>query len=112
MGHACDVAELLVEIHVPLTPSSVPEGEYPFPWIDTVMEFLMGLDGSTGRMFDDGEEFGDEYLFFVHGASEPGLIQLAREVAHLPGVPAGVYATVTDTGTDMGNGRRVDLDQS
>lgn len=104
------MAELLVEIHVPLTPSGVSEGEYPFPWIDSVMEFLFELDGSKGEMFDDGEEFGDEYLFFVHGAPETDLIALAREVAALPGVPSGVYATVTDTDADMGGGTRVDLD--
>lgn len=38
--------ELIVEIHAPLTPSDVPEGEYPFPWIDTAMEYLMELEGS------------------------------------------------------------------
>ena len=104
------MAELLVEIHVPLTPTDVPEGDYPFPWIDSVMDFLVGLDGERGEMYDDGEELGDEYLFFVAGASESELIALARQVANLPGVPTGVYATVTDTDADMGGGRRVDLD--
>ena len=104
------MAELLVEIHVPLTASDVPEGEYPFPWIDAVMEFLFELDGDRGEMYDDGEELGEEYLFFVSGASESDLIGLARQVANLPGVPTGVYATVTDTEADMGGGRRVDLD--
>lgn len=105
------MAELLVEIHVPLTSVNVPEGEYPFPWIDVVMEHLMSLDGSSGEMYDDGEEVGDEYLFFVSGSSESDLIGLARQVANLPGVPTGVYATVTDTEADMGGGRRVDLDR-
>lgn len=104
------MTELLVEIHVPLTPSDVPEGEYRFPWIDTVMEYLLDLDGDRGEMYDDGEELGDEYLFFVSGASESDLISLARQVANLPGVPTGVYATVTDTEADLGGGRRVDLD--
>jgi hypothetical protein len=103
------VAELLIEIHVPLTPSGVPEGEYAFPWIDTVMEHLMELDGDAGEMYDDGEEWGDEYLFFVAGAPESELLRLAREVANLPGVPEGSYATVTDTAADMGGGRRVEL---
>jgi hypothetical protein len=104
------MADLLVEIHVPLTPGDVPEGEDLYPWIDSVMEFLFGLDGSRGEMYDDGEELGDEYLFFLHGRAESGLISLAREVASLPGMPIGVYATVTDTEADMGGGRRVDLD--
>lgn len=104
------MADLLVEIHVPLTPTEVPDGEYPFPWIDTVTEFLFELDGSKGEMYDDGEELDDEYLFFVHGAPEADLITLAREVANLPGVPSGVYATVTDTEADMGGGTRIELD--
>ena len=103
------MADLLVEIHVPLTPNDVPEGEYPFPWIDSVMEFLFQLDGSKGEMYDDGEELGDEYLFFVHRAPEADLIELAREVAALPGMPEGIYATVTDTEADMGGGVRVEL---
>ncbi|MFZ8756770.1 hypothetical protein ACO03V_05040 [Microbacterium sp. HMH0099] len=105
------MADLLVEIHVPLTPIDVPDGDDPFPWIDTVMEFLFDLEGSSrGEMYDDGEELGDEYLFFVHNATEADLIAVAREVASLPGVPTGVYATVTDADADMGGGRRVDLD--
>lgn len=104
------MVDLLVEIHVPLTPGDVPEGEYPFPWVDSVMEFLFELDGSKGEMYDDGEELGDEYLFFVHGAPEADLISLAREVANLPDVPPGVYATVTDTEAEMGGGNRVALD--
>jgi hypothetical protein len=108
--HCVGVADLLVEIHVPLTPSDVPDGEYRFPWIDSILEYLFELDGSKGEMYDDGEELGDEYLFFVHNASETDLISIAREVANLPGVPSGVYATVTDTDADMGGGTRVDLD--
>ena len=88
----------------------MPEGEYRFPWIDVIMEHLFELDGSRGEMYDDGEELGDEYLFFVSGAAEAELISLAREVANLPGVPAGAYATVTDTDADMGLGTRVELD--
>ncbi|MFT4285592.1 MAG: hypothetical protein QM598_12230 [Protaetiibacter sp.] len=104
------MADLLVEIHVPLTPSAVRDGEYPFPWIDSVMEFLFELDGSRGEMYDDGEELGGEYLFFVHAAPEADLLSLAREIARLRGMPAGVYAMVTDTEADMGGGRRVDLE--
>jgi len=104
------VVELLVETHVPLTPSDVAEGEYRFPWMDSIMDFLMELDGSRGEMYDDGEELGNEYVFFVYGAPEADLLSLAREVAALPGVPLGVYATVTDTDADMGGGARVDLD--
>lgn len=61
-------------------------------------------------MYDDGEEFGDEYLFVVSGASESELVALAKKVAALPGMPAGVYATVSNSGADMGAGRRVDFD--
>lgn len=104
------MSELLVEVHVPLTPSDVGPGEYAFPWIDSIMEYLFELDGSRGEMYDDGEELGEEYLFFIYGAREADLISVAREIANLPGVPAGVYATVTDTDADMGGGTRVELD--
>lgn len=104
------MADLLVEIHVPLVATVPPGREYPFPWIDSIMEFLADLDGTSGEMYDDGEELGDEYLFFVSDASESDLLSIARRVANLPGVPAGVYALVTDTEADMGDGRRVDLE--
>ena len=74
------------------------------------MEFLFELDGDRGEMYDDGEELGDEYLFFVAGAPESDLIGLARQISGLPEVPSGAYATMTDTEADMGGGRRVDLD--
>jgi hypothetical protein len=104
------VSELIVEIHVPLVRDpNVGPREYPFPWIDDVNDFLAGLDGSAGQEYDDGEEDGDEYLFFVSSAPEAQLIELARQVARLPRVPAGVYATVNTDDGDMGTGRRVDL---
>jgi len=52
---------------------------------------------------------GPRIPFFVTGAPRDDLIVLAREVASLPGMPAGVYATVTDTDADMGGGVRVEL---
>ncbi|MDM7855645.1 hypothetical protein [Cellulomonas alba] len=104
-------AELVVEIHVPLAPDpDATPGAYPFPWIDTVEDYLAGLDGSDGAEYDDGEEYGDEYLFFVAGAPEAALLELARRVALLPDVPVGVYAVVTDTvAPELGVGRRVEL---
>lgn len=105
------MVDLVVEIHVPLTPANVPEGEYEYPWIETIMDFLMDLDGKgRGELWDDGEALGEDYVFPVIGAPEADLIGLAREVANLPGVPTGVFALVTDTDADMGTGRRVDLE--
>ena len=104
------MAELIVEIHIPLTPASdLGEGDYPFPWIDDVEEFLGSLDGADGEEYDSGEELGDEYLFFLSGASEQQLVGVTRRVAALPRVPAGVYATLNDSEGDMGEGRRVGL---
>ena len=108
------MSDLVVEIHVPLTPAvGLAEGEYPFPWIETIEEgFLFQLEegSGSGEVYDDGEQLGDEYLFFVWNAPEDALIELARRVAQLPGVPEGVYAIVTDTDSEeMGTGRRVDL---
>jgi hypothetical protein len=106
------MSELVVEIHVPLTPSDPSaDDDYQFPWIDTIEDFLFELDGSgRGEMMDDGEQLGDEYLFFVWMAPEPELLALTRRIAELPGVPSGVYAVVTDSDSDeMGTGRRVEL---
>ncbi len=108
------MSDLVVEIHVPLTPAAgLAEGEYPFPWIETIEEgFLFQLEegSGSGEVYDDGEQLGDEYLFFVWNAPEDALIELARRVAQLPGVPDGAYAIVTDTDSEeMGTGRRVDL---
>ena len=104
------MAELIVEIHIPLTPApGSREGDYRFGWIEDVEEFLGSLNGEGGEEYDSGEEFGDEYLFFLSGASEPQLIALARRVARLPTVPPGVYVTVNDADGDMGEGRRAPL---
>ncbi|WP_288872830.1 hypothetical protein [uncultured Microbacterium sp.] len=66
------MSDLVVEIHVPLTPAEgLAEGDYPFPWIETIEEgFLFQLEegSGSGEVFDDGEELGDEYLFFVWNA--------------------------------------------
>lgn len=104
------MADLIVEIHIPLTPAPGSRaGDNRFGWIDDVEEFLASLDGTSGEEYDSGEELGDEYLFFVSGAEESQLITLARQVANLPAVPPGVYVTVNDSDGDMGEGRRVPL---
>lgn len=106
------MSELIVEIHVPLVPTpGLDEGEYAFPWIDDVENFLFGLDGDDrGERFDDGEELGEDYVFFIWQGTEDSLLGLARSIANIPGVPAGVFAVVTDTdSTELGSGRRVDL---
>ncbi|MGA7147526.1 MAG: hypothetical protein WBX17_03430 [Microbacterium sp.] len=107
------MAELVVEIHVPLTPmKGLGEGEYPLPFLETIENFLFGLDevDGGGEMYDDGEQLDAEYLYFVWQASENELIDLARRIADLPGVPAGVYAVVTDSESEeMGVGERVTL---
>lgn len=107
------MAELVVEIHVPLTPTAdAGDDDYPFPWIDYVDEFLASLAGREGEQYDDGEEVGEEYVFFVSGAAELQLLALAQQVASLPGVPPGTYAVVTDTSGLLSEGRRVDLRDS
>lgn len=102
--------ELIVEVHVPLEKSpGIADDEYDFPYLETIEEYLFALDGEHGEMYDDGESFGNEYLYFVSGASEAELLGLARQIASLPGVPTGIYATVTDSDADMGEGRVVEL---
>jgi hypothetical protein len=107
---------LLVEVHIPLSlPKELEEGEEPFPWIDEVSEFLAELEDDPAAegaaQYEDGEEFGDNYVFFLHGASEASLLAAATRVARMPGVPAGAFAMVTDTdAAEFGLGTRVDLD--
>lgn len=104
------LAERVVEVHVPaIATPGLGKEEYPYPWIDDIEDYLAGLDGSGGEEYDSGEELGEEYVFFLSSASESQLIELATRVAKLPGVPAGVYVVVTDSDSDMGKGRRVEL---
>ena len=106
------MSQLVVEIHVPLTPSpDVAEGEYPFPWIDDVEEHLATLE-EQGRLevVDEGEEVDDAYVFFVAGASQDQLLEVASRVADRDGVPAAAYAVLSTAETDeIGVGERVDL---
>jgi len=94
---------VLVEIHIPMT----AEGD----WIDDVGDFMIDLEEELGlEEYDDGEEFGDVYVFFIAGASERTLLAAASRVATREGVPAGSFAMVTDTNApQFGLGRRVDL---
>ncbi|WP_106330137.1 hypothetical protein [Actinoplanes italicus] len=106
------MADTVVEIHVPLTPNpGLQPGDYPFPWIDTVEEFLSELeDDGTVEVPDDGEEFGDVYVFVIRGAGEADLLAAASRVAALDDVPAGAFAMVTDDeAPEWGLGRRVPL---
>ncbi|MER6420989.1 hypothetical protein [Streptomyces sp. NPDC001137] len=103
---------MVVEIHVPLLPTpDLPDGSYPFPWIEEVEGFLSGLeDQGVVEVFDEGEEDGDVFVFFVTGAGEGDLLAVASRVATLPGVPAGTVAVVsTDEAEEFGLGRRVVL---
>jgi hypothetical protein len=106
--------QLVVEIHLPLNGAGgIPPGDpgYEFGWIDVIEEFLddESSDGSFD-IYDDGEEIGQAYVFFVAGAPEELLLSVAAEVAALPGVPSGAFAVVTDDNSEeMGTGRRVAL---
>jgi hypothetical protein len=105
-------SNIVVEIHVPLTPViGLPEGEDPFPWIDDIMEFITDLDErGEVALFDDGGEFDEVYVFLINAASEDRLLAAAARIADLPGVPAGVFAMVTDDeAEEFGLGRRVEL---
>jgi len=94
---------LLVEIHIPMT-------EYG-EWLDDVGDFMIDLEEELGlEEYDDGEQFGDVYIFFIAGASERTLLAAASRVATRKGVPAGAFAMVTDTNApQFGMGRRVNL---
>lgn len=94
---------VLVEIHIPMT----AEGD----WIDDVGDFMIDLEEELGiEEHDDGEEYGDVYIFFIAGARERTLLDAASRVATREGVPAGGFAMVTDTNApQFGLGRRVNL---
>ena len=94
---------VMVEIHFPVT----AEDE----WIDDVGDYMIDLEDEFGiTEYEDGEEVGDDYVFFIAGASERTLLAAASRVAVRKGVPAGAYAMVTDTAAaKVGLGRRVSL---
>jgi hypothetical protein len=104
---------LLVEIHIPLpTPEEVEAGasEHPVVWIEKVEDFLAELHGEELEVFDDGEQDGAVYIFFIAAADEQTLLAAASRVAVLDGVPTGAFAMVTDDAAEeFGMGRRVDL---
>jgi hypothetical protein len=108
-----DDAQLVVEIHVPLVPAvGVQPDEYQFPWIDHVTDYLSEIQEEHEiEIYDEGEEYGDFYVFAITGASENELISVATTVAGLRTVPAGAYAMVTtDEATSHADGTRVELD--
>jgi hypothetical protein len=94
---------VLVEIHFPMTADD--------EWIDDVGDYMIDLEEELGiEEHDDGEEYGDSYIFFIAGASERTLLAAASRVATRDGVPAGAFAMVTDTqAPQFGMGRRVQL---
>ncbi|MBP2705806.1 hypothetical protein JOL79_18485 [Microbispora sp. RL4-1S] len=106
------MANLVVEIHVPLHEvETLPEGAYAFPWIDEIDEFLFEMEEQgQAEIFDDSEEFGDLYVFFITGADEETLLRVASRAVTLDQVPHGAFAMVTDDEAgEFGLGRRVDL---
>ncbi|MEU4562665.1 hypothetical protein AB0F72_30165 [Actinoplanes sp. NPDC023936] len=58
---------LLVEIHVPLTPTpNLPPGAYPLPWIEQVEDFLVDLEEEgAAESYDEGTSFGAYFVFFL-----------------------------------------------
>ncbi|WP_091561337.1 hypothetical protein [Micromonospora pattaloongensis] len=104
--------DTVVEIHVPLVATpGLTEDQYAFPWTEDVEDFLAGLDEQGDvQQYDDGEECGEAYVFFITGSREEALLAVATRVATLDGVPAGAFAVVTDDeAEEFGMGRRVDL---
>ncbi len=106
------MAQLVVEIHVPLTPTpDLPEGEYEYPWIEEVQDRVAVLDlkSDGAEDYDDGEEIGEVYAFFLTGEDRDSVLLAAKRIATGPGVPAGGFIIVNDSEGDMGEGERVEL---
>ena len=108
MDHGA-MPELIVEVHVPLQPA---HGVRPSEWIEEVEDFMAGLDleSDGAEDYDDGEEFGEVYVFFLTGTDEAAVLRAASRVATLDRVPPGAFAMVTDDEAgEFGLGRRVEL---
>ena len=109
-----DEADLVVEIHVPLTvarESALGPDDDPYPWIDDVMSYLEDLD-DRGQItiIDDGEESEGAFVVSLADAPEQTLVAVAVRVAGMAGVPTGVFVMVTDDLAEgLGTGRRVDI---
>ncbi|WP_104433581.1 hypothetical protein [Kineococcus xinjiangensis] len=105
--------KLVVEIHVPLVPApDVADGEYEYPWILDLDDYVMDLDEETdgAECLDDSEDYDGSYVFFITGSSEEKLLAIASKIAARSGVPAGAFAMVTDDEAEgFGMGRRVEL---
>jgi hypothetical protein len=106
------MAELVVELHVPLVaPPGLSDDEYQYPWIMQIEDDVAALDEATDGAtdYDDGEELGDDYIFFLTGDDEAKVLAAAKSVASASYVPAGAFLVVNDSQGDMGEGRRVEL---
>ena len=104
---------LIVEIHVPLIAApDVPDGEYEYPWLLDVDEYVMELDASAdgAECYDDSEDYDGAYVYFITGPSEERLLTVASTIATRKGVPGGAFAMVTDDEAEsFGMGRRIEL---
>ncbi|MFD4972435.1 hypothetical protein [Streptomyces sp. NPDC058424] len=83
--------DIIVEIHVPLREApGAPEGSYAFPWIDQVEDFL--AEQEVAEVHDEGEEYGEAYVFFISGAAEADLLAVASRVTGVPGTPSPPFS--------------------
>jgi len=99
---------VVLEVHIPLVAGKA-SNEDPFAWTEDVEDFLAERVGPVTGL-DDGEEIGDTYVFPLVGGGIGDLLFVAREIAALPGVPAGVYAVLTDSASvGSEDGRRIEL---
>src|SRR5690349_9610011 len=101
------MAEVHVELHVPLTPPpDLPDGAHSYPWIDAVEGHLAEAEVED----DGGEEVGDYYVFDVFGEDEGELLDVVSRASQIAGVPSGAFAVVRDEDSEsVGEGRRVEV---
>ena len=104
VGSAPDARGVVVEIHVPLS-EGMDTG-----WISSMQERIDDavVDGRDVS-YDDGEEWTNaagesEYLFFLYDAPAPALLRVAAIIGAEVGAPQGMYATVNDGESPMGEG--------
>ncbi|WP_423919644.1 hypothetical protein ACPEEZ_12705 [Frigoribacterium sp. 2-23] len=84
-----DEPVLVVEVHLPIDADGGSADS-----IDRIEEFL---SRHADQWFDDGEEVGDDFVWPLSNGSRAELLELAADIAALPGLPDGLFAVVTDS---------------
>ena len=87
-----DEPVLVVEVHLPFADDG--DSADLAGSVDRIEEFLAA---HADHWFDDGEELDGEYVWPLSNGTRSELLELAADIAALPGLPDTVFAVVTDS---------------